>query len=226
MVSANARSSRSTRLIVTNGATHPIQSVTCFVICAVFVVLTQTGHARNQWITLGTRRTDTVGTVSLGETFGSPATLRRTVRARVQTLFVVARLVVRAVVVVLTFRLVTLDLWIATPSLRTHAQRTMRQRAAFGISGARISFGARILALLVDAGPIAGALRIHRALRRDYWLAVAVLEWIAHHPDRAGTDGLVALGQTLGSARTRVELRARIYARSVSARLGCCAFDV
>lgn len=104
MVPANARSSRSTRLIVTNGSTHPIQSVASLVICAVFVVLAQTGHARNQRVTLGTRRTDAVGTVSLGETFGSPATLCRAVRARVQTLFVVTRLVVRAIVVALTFR--------------------------------------------------------------------------------------------------------------------------
>lgn len=104
MVPANARRPRSTRLIVTNGSTHPVQSVASLVICAIFVVLAQTGHARNQRVTLGTRRTDAVGAVSLRETFGSPATLRRAVRARVQTLVVVARLVVRAVAVALTFR--------------------------------------------------------------------------------------------------------------------------
>lgn len=122
--------------------------------------------------------------------------------------------------------LVTLNLRVASPSLRAHAQRTVRQRAAFGISGARISIGTRILTLLVDASPIAGTLRVQRALWRDHRLAVAVLERIAHHSDRAGTDGLVALGQTLGRACARVELRARIYARPVAARLGRCAFDV
>lgn len=226
MVPSNTRSPRSTRLIIANWSAHSIQSVTSLVIGAVFVVLAQSGHTRNQWVTLGTRRTDTVGTVSLSETFGSSATLRCTVRARVQALFVVARLVVRTVVVVLTFRLVTLDLRIASPSLRAHAQRTVRQRATFGISGAWISLGTWILALLVDAGSVAGALRIHGTLRCDYRFAVAVLEWISHHSNRAGTDRLVTLGQTLGGARTRVEFRTRIHAGAVSARLCCGTFDI
>lgn len=226
MVPTNTRSSSGTRLIIANWSAHSIQAVTSLVIGTVLVVLAQSGHTRNQWVTLGTRWTNTVGTVSLSETFGSPTTLCCTIRARVQALFVVARLVVRAVVVVLAFRLVTLDLWIASPSLRAHAQRTVRQRAALGISGAWITLGTRILALLVDAGPVAGALRIHRTLRRDHRLAVAVLEWISHHTDWAGADRLVTLGQTLGSARARIELRARIHTSAVSARLRCGTLDI
>lgn len=158
MVSANTRSPSSTRFIIANWSAHSIQSVTSLVISTVFVVLAQSGHTRNQWVTLGTRWTNAVGTVSLSETFGSPATLRCAIRARVQALFVVARLVVRAVVVVLTFRLVALDLRITSPSLRAHAQWTVRQRAALGISGAWITLGTWILALLVDTGPVAGTL--------------------------------------------------------------------
>lgn len=226
MIPSNTRSSRGTRLIVANRSANSIQSVTSLVIGTVFVVLAQSGHTRNQWVTLGTRWTDAVGTVSLSETFGSPTTLRCTVRARVQALFVVARLVVRAVVVLLTFRLVTLDLRIASPSLRAHAQRTVRQSATFGISGAWITIGTWILALLVDAGPVAGTLRIHRTLRRDHRLAVTVLERISHHSDRAGANRLVTLGQTLGSARARIELRARIHTSAISARLCCGTLDI
>lgn len=104
MIASHASCLGRTGLIVADRSTDTVQPIASLVICAVFVVLTKSRDTRNQRVSLSSRRTDTVGTMSLWHTVGISSTLSCSIRAWVQAFLVVARLIVRAIVVGLTLR--------------------------------------------------------------------------------------------------------------------------
>lgn len=168
--------------------------------------------------------------------------MNRPVTARIQTLFVVACLVVGTVGIALAFGcekgnvrirdgimgflgvlILTseaLVLWVTSPSLWTIAQRTVVGDATLGISSARVALGTRILTTLVDTGLVARALRIATAFHGRDWFLVAVDEWIADHVVGATTDGAMVLGHTLGIPGTWITNGARILAYAVTTDFG------
>lgn len=93
----------STRLCIAHLPTDSVKSITCLIFSAVFIVLALASDTSHQRIALVTWFANTVGTVILGEALGTLAALLWAVVAWIQTLFVVASLVVRALRIALAF---------------------------------------------------------------------------------------------------------------------------
>lgn len=92
-----------TGLWVAHLATNPVQTIASLVVGAVLVVLTLASDASQQGIALVAGLAHAIGAMVLGETLGTLAAVNRAVTARIQTLFVVARLVVGTVGIALAF---------------------------------------------------------------------------------------------------------------------------
>lgn len=101
VMAAHAHGDVSTGSLFTNRSADAIESVAGFVVCAVFVVLTNAGYAGHLRVALGAQGTAALGHVGLYETLGASAA--EVGGARVEAVFVYAGFVVWAVVVGFTF---------------------------------------------------------------------------------------------------------------------------
>lgn len=190
---------------IADGSANPVQAIASLVVGTVLVVLAHAGHASDQGIALGAGRARTGRAMILRQTLGVVAAADGAiVGARIQTLVIVAGLVVRTIVVRLAFGSEALSLRIAAPALRAEAQRTVLGGTAFGVGRARIAIGARIATALVDAGQRVGAFAVGAAFRLQVgrWfvdrLAEAIAEGIADEAGRTAAGGASVLGGTGG----------------------------
>lgn len=104
MIARDANRGLATGIVITNRPADSVQSVAGLVIGAVLVVMADRGNARYARIALGTLRADALGSVRHRSAFRTPTTHDISDETRSDAVVVPAGLVVRTVVVCLTFR--------------------------------------------------------------------------------------------------------------------------
>lgn len=104
MIACDADRSFGTGIIVANRSANPVQSIASLMIGAVFVVMTDSGNACHAWITLSTLRANALSFMRHRFAFRTPAAHNITNEARSNAVVISAGLVIRTVVVCLTFR--------------------------------------------------------------------------------------------------------------------------
>lgn len=104
MIACDADRRLGTGIVVANRSANPVQSIAGLVIGAVFVVMTDCGNARHTWITLSTLRANALGSVRDRSAFRTPTAHDITNEARSDAVVISTGLVIRTIVVRLTFR--------------------------------------------------------------------------------------------------------------------------
>lgn len=103
MIHTSAKGCLGTSLCVTHFSADTVQAVTSLILGTVLVVLALASNTRYQGVALVAWLTDAIGSVILRETFCSLAAMQRSIVTRIQTLFVVAGLVIWTIGIALTF---------------------------------------------------------------------------------------------------------------------------
>lgn len=131
MFARDANRGLATGIVIANRPANSIQSVAGLVISAIFVVMADRGNARHTWIALSTLRADALGSVRNRSAFRTPTAHDITDETRSDTIVVPAGLIIRTVVVCLTFRSEALSLWVTSETVLAMTRRMMIDCDAF-----------------------------------------------------------------------------------------------
>lgn len=104
MIACDANRIFGAGIVVANRSANPVQSIAGLMIGAVFVVMTDRGNACHTWITLSTLRANALGSVRYCSAFRTSTAHDITNKARSDAVVISTGLVVRTIVVCLTFR--------------------------------------------------------------------------------------------------------------------------